>query len=157
MTDKMREEFEVWYEGVTGLPVEFNDAGIPVSIGSALSETVTMGMWVAWRASRESLCVNLPDSERSVEVLFSATLVGNEIEITTGQFPMYEQQGVDIALEIGKDIQVTEDFVQRCPLRVYPTLTISIITVSKICNRIAQLSGHSPDFIISMGIVLQTR
>ena len=60
MTDKMREEFEVWYEGVTGLPVEFNDAGIPVSIGSALSETVTMGMWVAWRASRESLCVELP-------------------------------------------------------------------------------------------------
>lgn len=60
MTDKMREDFGVWYEGVTGLPVEFNDAGIPVSIGSALSETVTMGMWVAWRASRESLCVELP-------------------------------------------------------------------------------------------------
>ena len=67
MTDKMREEFGVWYEGVTGLPVEFNDVGIPVSIGSALSETVTMGMWVAWRASRESLCVELPDSERSVD------------------------------------------------------------------------------------------
>ena len=60
MTNKMREEFEAWYEGVTGLPVEFNDVGIPVSIGSALSETVTMGMWVAWRASRESLCVELP-------------------------------------------------------------------------------------------------
>ena len=60
MNDKMREEFEAWYEGVTGLPVEFNDAEIPVSIGSALSETVTMGMWVAWRASRESLCVELP-------------------------------------------------------------------------------------------------
>ena len=63
MNDKMREEFEAWYEGVTGLPVEFNDAGIPASIGSALSETVTMGMWVAWRASRESLCVELPDYE----------------------------------------------------------------------------------------------
>ena len=60
MNDKMREEFEAWYEGVTGLPVEFNDVGIPASIGSALSETVTMGMWVAWRASRESLCVELP-------------------------------------------------------------------------------------------------
>ena len=60
MTDKMREEFEAWYEGVTGSPVEFNDVGIPVSIGSALSDTVTMGMWVAWRASRESLCVELP-------------------------------------------------------------------------------------------------
>ena len=64
MTDKMREEFGVWYEGVTGSPVEFNDVGIPVSIGSALSETVTMGMWVAWRASRESLCVELPDFEQ---------------------------------------------------------------------------------------------
>ena len=61
MNDKMREEFEAWYEGVTGLPVEFNDVGIPASIGSALSETVTMGMWVAWRASRESLCVELPE------------------------------------------------------------------------------------------------
>ena len=60
MTDKMLEEFEAWYEGVTGFPAEFNDVGIPVSIGSALSETVTMGMWVAWRASRESLCVELP-------------------------------------------------------------------------------------------------
>ena len=58
--DKMREEFKAWYEAATGLPVEFNDAGIPVSIGSALSETVTIGMWVAWRASRESLCVELP-------------------------------------------------------------------------------------------------
>ena len=60
MTDKMREEFEVWYEGITGSSVEFNDCGIPVSIGSALSDTTTMGMWVAWRASRESLCVELP-------------------------------------------------------------------------------------------------
>ena len=60
MTDKIMEEFKAWYEGVTGLPVEFNDVGIPASIGSALSETVTMGMWVAWRASRESLCVELP-------------------------------------------------------------------------------------------------
>ena len=60
MTDKMREEFEAWHDGITGSSVEFNDVGIPVSIGSALSETVTMGMWVAWRASRESLCVELP-------------------------------------------------------------------------------------------------
>ena len=67
MTDKMREEFKTWHDGITGSSVEFNDVGIPVSIGSALSETVTMGMWVAWRASRAALCVNLPDSERSVD------------------------------------------------------------------------------------------
>ena len=60
MTDKMREEFKTWYDGITGSSVEFNDVGIPVSIGSALSDTTTMGMWVAWRASRESLCVELP-------------------------------------------------------------------------------------------------
>ena len=60
MTDKMREEFKTWYDGITGPSVEFNDVGIPVSIGSALSDTTTMGMWVAWRASRESLCVELP-------------------------------------------------------------------------------------------------
>ena len=60
MTDKMREEFKAWHDGITGSSVEFNDVGIPVSIGSALSDTTTMGMWVAWRASRESLCVELP-------------------------------------------------------------------------------------------------
>ena len=76
MTDKMREGFVVWLEGVTGLPVEFNDVGIPVSIGSALSETVTMGMWVAWRASRESLCVELPlafSDERATTYLTRVT------------------------------------------------------------------------------------
>ena len=60
MTDIMREEFKTWHDRITGSSVEFNDVGIPVSIGSALSETVTMGMWIAWRASRESLCVELP-------------------------------------------------------------------------------------------------
>ena len=71
MTDKTREEFEVWYEGITGLPVEFNDVGIPVSIGSALSGNVTMGMWLAWRASRESLCVELPKPEYSASCSYS--------------------------------------------------------------------------------------
>ena len=82
MNDKMREEFEAWYEGVTGLPVEFNDAGIPVSIGSALSETVTMGMWVAWRASRESLCVELPKyySTDSIGLAYCADAVVDSLD-----------------------------------------------------------------------------
>ena len=67
MNEEMRKEFEAWYEDVTGSPIEFNDVGIPVTIGGALSDTVTMGVWLAWRASRESLCVELPDSERSVD------------------------------------------------------------------------------------------
>ena len=82
MTGKMREEFEVWYEGVTGLPVEFNDVGIPVSIGSTLSETVTMGMWVAWRASRESLCVELPKdySTDSIGLAYCAVAVVGSLD-----------------------------------------------------------------------------
>ena len=76
MTDKMREEFKTWHDGITGSSVEFNDVGIPVSIGSALSDTTTMGMWVAWRASRESLCVELPlafSDERATTYLARAT------------------------------------------------------------------------------------
>ena len=58
--DKMREEFKAWYEAATGLPVEFNDVGIPVSIGSALSGNIIICMWLAWRDSRAALCVELP-------------------------------------------------------------------------------------------------
>ena len=58
--EKMREEFEAWYEGIAGSSVEFNDGGIPVATGGALSGNVTIGMWLAWKASRASLCVELP-------------------------------------------------------------------------------------------------
>ena len=56
----MREEFETWYEEMTSYPVEFGEDGNPSPIGGPLSHNVTLGMWVAWRASRESLCVELP-------------------------------------------------------------------------------------------------
>ena len=58
--EKMREEFEAWYEGIAGSSVEFNDGGIPVATGGALSGNVTIGMWLAWKASRAALCVELP-------------------------------------------------------------------------------------------------
>ena len=82
MTDKMREEFKTWHDGITGSSVEFNDAGIPVSIGSALSDTVTIGMWVAWRASRESLCVELPKyySTDSVGLAYCADAVVDSLD-----------------------------------------------------------------------------
>ena len=79
MTDKMREEFKTWHDGITGASVEFNDVGIPVSIGSALSDTTTMGMWVAWRASRESLCVELP-KQYSTDSIGSAYCVDAVID-----------------------------------------------------------------------------
>ena len=79
MTDKMREEFKTWHDGITGSSVEFNDVGIPVSIGSALSDTTTMGMWVAWRASRESLCVELPE-QYSTDSIGAAYCVDDVID-----------------------------------------------------------------------------
>ena len=65
--DNMREEFETWYEEMTSYPVEFGEDGNPSPIGGPLSHNVTLGMWVAWKASRAALCVELPDSERSVD------------------------------------------------------------------------------------------
>ena len=58
MSDKMLEEFEAWYEEMTSYPVEFGDDGNPSPIGGPLSHNVTLGMWVAWKASRAALQVN---------------------------------------------------------------------------------------------------
>ena len=58
MSDKMREEFEAWYEEMTSYPVEFGEDGNPSPIGGPLSHNVTLGMWVAWRASCAALQVN---------------------------------------------------------------------------------------------------
>ena len=58
--DKVREEFEAWYEEMTGYPVEFGEDGNPSPIGGPLSHNITLGMWVAWKASRAALCVDLP-------------------------------------------------------------------------------------------------
>lgn len=82
MTDKMREEFKAWYEGVTGSSVEFNDGGIPVSIGSELSDTTTMGMWLAWIASRAALCVELPKyySTDSIGLAYCADAVVDSLD-----------------------------------------------------------------------------
>lgn len=52
MMEKMREEFEAWYEEMTSYPVEFGEDGNPSPIGGPLSHNVTLGMWVAWKASR---------------------------------------------------------------------------------------------------------
>lgn len=57
MTDKMREEFEAWaitsaWLGLTGECMEFIDGGyVNCEVQAA---------WLGWRASRESLVIELP-------------------------------------------------------------------------------------------------
>ena len=63
----MREEFETWYEEMTSYPVEFGEDGNPSPIGGPLSHNVTLGMWVAWKASRAALSENhSPDAAEMV-------------------------------------------------------------------------------------------
>lgn len=54
--DKVREEFEKWAKQFFKLEVE--DWGEYV-------ESETQWAWFAWRASRESLCIELPSSYNS--------------------------------------------------------------------------------------------
>ena len=59
--EKMREEFEAWAIGDVNLDIStYSDGGYYRSIHTVIA-------WDAWQASRAALCVNLPDSERSVE------------------------------------------------------------------------------------------
>ena len=71
--DKMREEYEAWYEEMTSYPVEFGEDGNPSPICGPLSHNVTLGMWVAWQASRAALSENhFPDSAKMVPELAAA-------------------------------------------------------------------------------------
>ena len=66
MTDKMREEFEGWFEN-NAMPLESDwfkrDKDSP---DDYFLDHVDWA-WEGWKASRSALCVNLPDSERSVD------------------------------------------------------------------------------------------
>ena len=55
--DKMREEFEAWFHD------EYCHGCGKANYGSV----VTVAAWKAWQASRAAQCVELPDSERSVD------------------------------------------------------------------------------------------
>ena len=59
MTDKMREEFETWYEGHCA-PLEADwfkrDSDYPDDYDYFPAQEA----WAGWQASRESLCVELP-------------------------------------------------------------------------------------------------
>ena len=59
--EKMREEFEAWARGDVNLDVStFADGGYYRNI-------ITVIAWDAWQSSRTTQCVELPDSERSVD------------------------------------------------------------------------------------------
>ena len=63
MTDKMREEFEAWYEGHCA-PLEANwfkrDSAYPDDYDYFPAQEA----WDGWQASRAALCVELPDFEQ---------------------------------------------------------------------------------------------
>ena len=57
--DKMREEFESW---------AMSDMGyMCVRVGGGYKDDYMNTAWLSWQASRAAQCVNLPDSERSVD------------------------------------------------------------------------------------------
>ena len=66
MTDKMREEFEVWYEGHCA-PLEADWFKRDSDYKDDYDYFPAQEAWDGWKASRAALCVNLPDSERSVD------------------------------------------------------------------------------------------
>ena len=61
MTDKMREEFEAWY-----INDGYGDRRPTRHLDGYAAPNVN-DMWLSWKASRASLRVGLPDSERSVD------------------------------------------------------------------------------------------
>ena len=61
--EKMREEFEAWirhYIGDSWLKPDESRSG-------EYLDNNTQHMWESWQASRAAQCVELPDSERSVD------------------------------------------------------------------------------------------
>ena len=64
--DQMREAFEAWYEGHCA-PLEADwfkrDSDFPDDYDCFPAQEA----WAGWQASRDAQCVNLPDSERSID------------------------------------------------------------------------------------------
>ena len=67
--DKMREEFEAWYMDYHHKYCGKDYWGVVFSTGSngMYQGVACEGAWQGWKASRAALCVELPDSERSVD------------------------------------------------------------------------------------------
>lgn len=58
--DKMREEFESWFLIVSGVDVFSDRDGDAYKCEDDESTRYLCGIWLSWKASRSSLCVELP-------------------------------------------------------------------------------------------------
>ena len=64
--DKMREEFEAWFCSTIPYKIAKESWFAVMDDGDYIITDVQAG-WAGWKASRAALCVELPDSERSVD------------------------------------------------------------------------------------------
>lgn len=64
--DKMREEYEAWFCSTIPYKIAKESWFAVMDDGDYIITDVQAG-WAGWRASRAALCVELPDSERSVD------------------------------------------------------------------------------------------
>lgn len=64
--DKMREEFEAWFCSTMPYKIAKESWFAVMDDGDYIITDVQAG-WAGWKASRAALCVELPDSERSVD------------------------------------------------------------------------------------------
>ena len=66
MMDKMREEYEAWFCSTMPYKIAKESWFAVMDDGDYIITDVQAG-WAGWKASRAALCVELPDSERSVD------------------------------------------------------------------------------------------
>lgn len=64
--DKMREEYEAWFCSTMPYKIAKESWFAVMDDGDYIIMDVQAG-WAGWKASRTALCVELPDSERSVD------------------------------------------------------------------------------------------
>ena len=64
--DKMREDYEAWFCSTIPYKIAKESWFAVMDDGSYIITDVQAG-WAGWKASRAALCVELPDSERSVD------------------------------------------------------------------------------------------
>lgn len=64
--DKMREEYEAWFCSTMPYKIAKESWFAVMDDGYYIITDVQAG-WAGWKASRAALCVELPDSERSVD------------------------------------------------------------------------------------------
>ena len=64
--DKMREEYEAWFCSTMPYNIAKESWFAVMDDGDYIITDVQAG-WAGWKASRAALCVELPDSERSVD------------------------------------------------------------------------------------------